>query len=371
MPEANHSDHVNTFTSEQFLDARLKQNSTETGSDTIETVNHDQTNEVAEQGSSDVDTNITNQNNADSPNDADTEIESQTETMLAKREDYHLSLMHAIQAEDWTPETLAGSLELAKRVQSLQADVPTTSQNSDQNQTAWPMAYIDPTLVAKGEILSAPVPLSYLEGYPTVDGVPFWERLENESSRYYKLFKEYRDMIHIHPSRSVPRLAKQAQVHPNIIMRLGALYHWQMRCRAYDVYRQMEEQVIKTRQIESTMGRHTEMAKYLGEIAINYIENNHELMSPKNAIEALKLAVELERLSIGLSPNKAEGEVAQQKAMPTIHVTNQTLNVPGPSNDKSKQGGTDDRVAQILNVLHQSGAMQATVDAIEMGETDE
>jgi hypothetical protein len=92
----------------------------------------------------------------------------------------------------WSTTTLAAMKDLAQQVQELQNDIPQSNVSADQD--SWPLAYIDPTLVATGDIMGATIPLTYLEGYPTVDGVPFWERLENESSEYYKVFKEYRDM---------------------------------------------------------------------------------------------------------------------------------------------------------------------------------
>lgn len=269
-----------------------------------------------------------------------------------------------VQPEEWTPAALASSLELAKRVQNLQADVPTLPSDSN---VAWPTAYIDPALVAKGEVLSAPVPLSYLEGYPTVDGIPFWERLENEPIEYFKLFKAYRDMKDKQTMRSVPELAKQVGRHANVIMRLGALYHWQLRTKAYDYFRNMEIQMYRIREIERVQNDHAATAKSLRGLAMSYLNDNAELMTPKNAIDLMKLAVELERLSVGMSPNKPDTEVAAQRG-PTINITNNTLNTPVDAGPAKSNAGNSDRVAQILTVLQKSGAMQQTVDRIEVGE---
>jgi len=109
------------------------------------------------------------------------------------------------------------------------------------NNLGLPISYIDPQAIAETgmtgefteeELEKATVPLDYLEGYPLVEGLPFWERLEGEVLYFYRLFKIYRDMKKEEGSRSIVRVAEISEQKPSIINALNKVYHWQARVKA-------------------------------------------------------------------------------------------------------------------------------------------
>lgn len=261
----------------------------------------------------------------------------------------------------WPASTMDAMLSLAKRVQAMQAEVPASNANADTD--SWPLAYIDPILVARGELLEATIPLSYLEGFPTVDGVPFWERLENESLDYYRLFKTYRDMKETKGVRSLPAAAKLANVNPNVLQRIGAMYHWALRCKTYDAYQLQELEQYRVRKIEKLQNHHYENAEEMMRIAMRQLKNQQELMEPKDAIKLAQTAAELARLSLGLNPKKPESEVQAMNAagtQPLIQINN-----TGGGGDSGRGESANERVSSILTVLAQSGALQQELERLE------
>jgi hypothetical protein len=160
--------------------------------------------------------------------------------------------------------------------------------------------------------------------------------------------------------RSIQEIARRTNTNPNVIVRIGAMYHWPLRCKAYDSFRNLELQTIRTRDIAKIQNDHKQTAENLRLLAMGYLEENIELLNPKNAIDMMKLAVELERLSVGMSPNKADSEIEANRG-PTINVTNQSINAGGSSASPAAAGGgsNNDRVGDILSVLMQSRAFDA------------
>ena len=89
--------------------------------------------------------------------------------------------------------------KLGQFVQYLQVGLPTSNGN--------PLQLLDPSILAES-IISAETPddlsddvlheaarpIEYIDGFPCVDGVPVWERLDGELVTYYQVFKIYREI---------------------------------------------------------------------------------------------------------------------------------------------------------------------------------
>jgi hypothetical protein len=261
--------------------------------------------------------------------------------------------------ELWTLPVIRTMNQLGDKVKDLQGDVPSTAFNgvADSNTIDWPIAYIDASLVISGNALESPQPIEYLEGYPTCNGIPLWERLENEPVELFKLFKAYRDMKTNQGIRSIQELSRLGNTSAAVCLCALKLFHWNLRCGGYDLYQNILKQHMKVTLVEELQDEHRKEAKELRFVATKYLKENKELMSPKNAIDLLKLATELERLSVGLAPNKVEGTMGMN-LQPTVNITN-NMGTAGAGNLSSGKGGpaNGDQLEAIITVLEKVGAL--------------
>ena len=112
----------------------------------------------------------------------------------------------------------AGKIEVQKKlsefVQYFQINLPRNIQGI-------PLQLIDPTVILQATVgaettddvdedalRAATTNIDFSEGFPTIGGLPIWERLDGELIDYYKLFKEYREMKLLYGSRSLARLSE-------------------------------------------------------------------------------------------------------------------------------------------------------------------
>lgn len=258
----------------------------------------------------------------------------------------------------WTPSVIRIMNALGDKVKELQGDVPITSFNgvTDSGAPEWPIAYIDASLVNTNQALESPIPIEYLEGYPTVNGIPLWERLENEPVELFKLFKTYRDMKLNQGLRSIQELSTLGNTSPAVCLCALKLFHWNLRCQGYDLYQALLKQHMKSTLVEELQDEHRKEAKELRQTAVRYLNANRELMSPKNAIDLLKVATELERLSVGLAPNKVDGTTAGN-ASPTVNIVNNMGSASAGHLTGRGGAANGDQLEAIITVLEKVGAL--------------
>lgn len=218
-------------------------------------------------------------------------------------------------------------------------------------------------------------PLRDVDSYPTIHGVPVWERQEWERIEYYNLFKLYRDMRYAFYNesdalvtiRSLNTLAKATRLSPNVVHYLSVVYHWTLRVNLYDNWMNAVQAHRVAVKRSLMLDRHTKVAQSLIAKAFACLNKNAEKMSPKDALEMLKLGLAYERISAGLLGDKPDtahqGNVSQG---PLLSIVNQTNNATGPMQvnnveTRSAQQLQDDMkkpdtLLSILSVLQRSGA---------------
>lgn len=213
------------------------------------------------------------------------------------------------------------------------------------------------------------------EGIPTIEGLPIWDRLDGESIPYYKLFKEYREMLYLEGSRAIAKLARNHDIQGKVLSVLSKIYHWYPRVKAYDIYKDM--QLAKKRQFEmqKMTNRHIEAANKLLEQGLLYLEDHPEQLTPKEAIRMVELAIKSGRLSVGLSDRPATG----QSSAANIHIntTNHTGAqdaVVANSNTTVQTGEKEIDVSytqSILHILDSSGALDEAKNKVIEAEFKE
>lgn len=213
--------------------------------------------------------------------------------------------------------------------------------------------------------------VSYLEGLPTINGVPIWERLEGEPPEYYKLFKRYRDMRDAKVYRAVYKLAQETNMETRQLELLRQVYHWNVRVSAYDEYLAKERAVVLELRRQEIEGKHAQTAEQLFKISSQYLTEHPELLTPKIAMQMLDMAVRLERFSVGLHSDKRSGE-----STATINIQNnvqtnadQSVSEQSGITTGNKEDDTQ-RLTQLLNVMNKIGVLAPETTVVDVAESE-
>lgn len=173
-----------------------------------------------------------------------------------------------------------------------------------------------PSLANHPDVRSAYYPLSYHEGFPTYDGVPFWVQLPFEPPEAYKCFELYlrqsrsgaRQIYILQDDSSFPQQISNGDLHS-----FNEMYFWAPRARSYDMFNAAHRRKERERRAIETEDDHYILANRLMSIATAYLDDQEdeliEMMSPKMLLEFIKTSATLRRISAGLP---ASGPSASQ-----------------------------------------------------------
>lgn len=296
----------------------------------------------------------------------------------------------------WSPSKVQALSKTSSLVQALQAQ-------SLRNREGEPLCYVDPQCIMANyshldpqettlhDVPDAITPLYYQDGYPTTpDGVPFWERLDNEPVPYYEYFKSFRDDTYIKSlqtdngnntkvgsfvsksvgARLLTRVANRVCVDRQILKTVSELYHWRLRAEAYDTFNKGELEKLRSAEVQYMQNKHMAAAEYIFDKSLKWLEQNHEELNPNSALQWFQTAVELHRLSLGLpkdKPEQGEGE-AHVDRRPWVQINqqyNQSGNGTTPqgnltSGDGASSGTSEDRMQTILRTLNEAGVLDVS-----------
>lgn len=252
--------------------------------------------------------------------------------------------------------------------------------NCPVNAHGLPLKLIDPTVLAPEMVHyedtdsipddiveQATLDVEYVEGFPTVDGLPIWERLDGELIEYYKLFKEYREMKTTSGARSIAKLSASSNVPGRALTQLAKVYHWQLRCRAFDHYEEYIRTVRRQLSIDKLETVHSKNADFLMEQAMTWLEKHPDQLNPKVAVQMIQLGMRAGRLALGLHPDRP-GTGSEDGRGPTINIqqnnaTDQgTINAPSINVQNATMDDMD-HLQSVLHILSQSGAFNQTQDS--------
>jgi hypothetical protein len=275
--------------------------------------------------------------------------------------------------------------KLGNFVQYFQVNLPTNSYGV-------PLKMVDPMPIAENmldcettddlpeHILElAVMDVDFEEGMPVIEGLPIWERFDGEQLEYYKYFKEYRDMLYLGGSRAISKLAHKFNIEGRFLGALSKIYHWQMRCRAYDAYKKATNERMRQFEIEQLQNKHTKASNTLLEYGLKYIEDHPEQLNPKVALQMVQIAMKSGRLALGLNGDKP----GSGDGVPNISISNTTTNTssesPSTESEGKKQAAdpSPSYLQSIVHILDQSGALDKAksevidADYVEMDDDSE
>jgi hypothetical protein len=298
-------------------------------------------------------------------------------------------------------------------------------QTIEINREGIPMSYIDPTIIAEcvphaettddipeQKFRSAIVPISFEDGIPAVEGIPFWERLDGEKMDYYKIFKLYRDMrylpvimqdgvdtstsassatstasslstpsTYVVGNRSMASLAERLNINGKLVNILARIYHWSIRVKCYDLYKERELALRKRIVAEELEHKHSQYSNKLLEDALKWLDTHPASINAKTAMQMIEIGMKYGRISVGLLGDKpgAQSSAVHQtnisvSSSHTINEADQMIIANGGANQS--QGRTQgsaverqmaanmqdpDNMMSILHVLNSSGALETAV----------
>lgn len=308
----------------------------------------------------------------------------------------------SLKGYSWSEDTLQTHKEFGDVVYALQYQQIKIPAGNYQ----LPKTYIDPNLLrckyidylgkevitadtfTEDDLMTCIVPLDYSEGFPTVDGLPFWERLDGETIDDYKLFKTYREMKYntVQEKRSLVKTSEVTGVPVKVLKVIQRTQHWLDRVTAYDIYKDNELEMEKQIQRRKLQEGHVSKATELLEMAFTQLMNHPEALDSKEAINLFEKCVHISRVSVGLYKDKP-GETVPQKKMsdnaennkPVINMwnyngpghqelseTTATVNdAPVSAIDEAMRNQDNSQLGSILKTLNESGAFATEAGIID------
>ncbi len=165
------------------------------------------------------------------------------------------------------------------------------------------------------------LPLSYVEGFPAQpDGRPFWHRFDFEPADAHEAFQVYLAQGS-HGARQLfllPETLEAAGMNGStpdttMLQEFFHLYYWEMRSKAYDLFRVAEARKIReSRAFETENGQYILAGRLQSMIEAYMLPDPDdpdaetdfmEMLTPKAATDLLKLSLQLSRINAGLPAN--------------------------------------------------------------------
>lgn len=173
----------------------------------------------------------------------------------------------------------------------------------------------EPLAQYEKEIKAAYTVLDYAEGFPTLEGMPFWMQLSFEPADAFFCFAIYlklgdkgaRRLIDILEDPDMKKLPVQARPTPKELEEKFHTYYWGQRVKAYDMFYMAHRRKERERRAFETEDSHYFRASKILAIFDEYIDANKddliETMTPKAAMEFAKTGMQIQRMSTGLDAN--------------------------------------------------------------------
>lgn len=122
-----------------------------------------------------------------------------------------------------------------------------------------------------------------------------WERQPDESAKAYEAFALYRDMG---SDRSQVKLAQKQGRTTKTISEWSVRYNWVERVRAYDIWLERQARAAHIKEYKDMVQRHIKIASSMQTKALRALDKlKPEDMKPREIIESLKIALEIEKLN--------------------------------------------------------------------------
>lgn len=269
-----------------------------------------------------------------------------------------LGLLEGIYRPDLLPEPLAPVSPKAGATNETASD-GTTLPSSEVTIIPPSNAFAVQQSDYEQHLRTAYVPLAYEEGYPTLDGKPFWSQMAFEPSEAFLCFEMYR-LKGNKGVRQIHSLLEEKEIrrHNITIETLYDYYHtyyWAARAKAADMFTIAFKRREREIRAETVEDEHFMFASRLMDMCRMYLDENGEEMmetlTPKAFIELLKAATQLQRISVGLPGNGPAARDEQQAS--TLELTLRTVAQQMNGGQVVQQNNLTDAKSNTQNKLEQ------------------
>lgn len=166
---------------------------------------------------------------------------------------------------------------------------------------------------------AALIELDYSQGYACFpNGDSIWAQMPHEGADEYRAFQHFLEMPRVDadghrpsaPVRQLNLLKPITGMDSTALLSLSYQYYWPERARAYDLFRiasHVRQKELRTQSVEDT---HFIRAQKYIDYAETFLEGvfsdpEHFELTPKEAFDMMHKMMQMQRLSVGLSPNGA------------------------------------------------------------------
>lgn len=190
---------------------------------------------------------------------------------------------------------------------------------------------------AQGMLESAMMHLSYHEGFPaTESGTPLWRRLEFEPEAAADAFEAY---LTLEGARKFSDLIAYP---PDEVRAWFHMYYWDVRARAFELYRVAHTQRTKLKRMLDVEDDHFKKAAAMlakvGKAMDSIDAEALEELGPTKVVDLFEKLVKIQRISVGLNVNGGSVEEGAQNKAPSTNVIVQQVvqNTPQPTQQKDE-----------------------------------
>ena len=189
------------------------------------------------------------------------------------------------------------------------------------NEFGLPIFYLRGDLLPSGTHLTqtdvdvAAQGLFYYEGYPTTErGGSFWNQLPHEPHNDYELFRAYLDQAALIGVRQLDLLAADAGKTLEVVSEACRAFYWSARARAFDMFIVAADRKKREHRIRNMEDSHYLEADALFKKVLERFKGDNsdwiDELNAKEAIEVMETLVKLQRMSVGLTGQKASSTPA-------------------------------------------------------------
>jgi hypothetical protein len=173
----------------------------------------------------------------------------------------------------------------------------------------------DLSALTQADVDAASVDLDYTEGFPTYgSGKTWWHQLPHETFGDYLLFKRYLAQAEEVGLRQRELLAEEESVSSDKVDSLFQEYYWSWRSKAYDFFQVAADRKRREVRRTKTENSHFKTAEGMLNALITTVEEREgglekffANLTPKDALECMRLLINIQRVSLGLSQNGNQG----------------------------------------------------------------
>lgn len=199
------------------------------------------------------------------------------------------------------------------------------------------------TIANLGEIQeqlhAAMVSLDYYQGFPTIEGVPLWRRMDFEPENAHDAFIAYLEQSgtrQLHELIAYDRKDLQEWFHT---------YYWGFRCKSFDMFAVASAQRTRIqRMLRAEDSHYVQAERILAQLKGRFDNITAEELTElglEKAVSVFEKLVKVQRISVGLPANGSATADDEKKTAPTTNIIMQQIAEKSPEQRQTEEEQID------------------------------